>query len=90
MLGMRTWLVFVSVILGNFLSVGCWILFFDSLKGLTEKLPVSLPLVILLTVVGLACAYRAWTLRQQIAHRFKNGRNGARPPAGTPGRPPTA
>lgn len=64
MLGIRTWLVFLSIIIGNFLSVGCWILFFQSLSAFVDRsgarLPVSLPLVVLITVVVIAVGYRAW------------------------------
>ncbi len=64
MLGIRTWLVFLSIIIGNFLSVGCWILFFQSLSAFMERtgaqLPVSPPLAVLITVIAIAVGYRAW------------------------------
>ena len=70
MLGIRTWLVFVSVIVGNFLSVGCWIVFFAVLHGSLErigaKLPCSLPLLVLLSVVGLAVVGHLWSRGKQL------------------------
>ena len=78
MLGIRTWLSFTAIIAGNFLSVGCWILFFDYLSGLLmrsgTKLPVGLPLMMLVTVIVLAGVYRAWQLRKHVYHRIMNGR----------------
>ena len=86
MLGLRTWVVFLSVIAGNFLSVACWIWFFDSLnafmKHVNAQLPVSLPLVILLTVIVLAGTYRAWRLRKRLLDRLVNGGNGAKKTGG--------
>ena len=70
MLGIRTWLVFVSVIVGNFLSVGCWIVFFVVLNGSLErlgaKLPVSLPLIVLLSVLGIAIAGHVWNKGRRL------------------------
>ncbi|MCP4640041.1 MAG: small multi-drug export protein [bacterium] len=71
MLGIRTWLVFASVIIGNFMSVACWILFFDTLHTfmtqIGARLPMSLPLMILVTVVAVACVCRLWSLRGRMA-----------------------
>ena len=77
MLGIRTWLVFTSVIVGNFLAVGCWIWFFDGVQKLMDSLnwrpPVSLPLAILLGVIVLGGSYRAWNLRKRFRERLANG-----------------
>lgn len=85
MLGIRTWLVFVSVIVGNLLSVGCWIFFFQSLadlmKHLNMKLPVSLPLMILLTVIVLGASYQVWSSRMSILRWLRAVARGPQGPA---------
>lgn len=71
MLGIRTWLVFVSVIIGNFLCVACWIWIFDRLflfmQHIGAQLPISLPLAILLTVVIAGTVSQCWKNRRRIA-----------------------
>jgi uncharacterized membrane protein len=74
MLGMRTWIVFTSVILGNFITVGLWIYFFDALQTYVDRLgiqpPASLPLIILIFVLVAAGTYRAWSLRKRLLKKL--------------------
>jgi uncharacterized membrane protein len=68
LLGMRMTLVFSSIIVGNFMSVACWIWFFDRMRGFSETLGDKIPIVILVIAVVAAALFRVWQVRRRLPH----------------------
>ena len=73
LLGMRTSHVFASVIVGNFLAVGCWIWLFDQMRKVSESMGDRLPIAILVGVIVIAGVFRVWRLRKKWAETRANG-----------------
>ena len=65
LIGMRTWVTFVSVIIGNFLAVGSWIWFFDRMNRYSQLLGKTMPWVILVLVLIVAVCTQIWTLNKR-------------------------
>jgi len=65
LIGMRTWVVFTSIIVGNFLAVGSWIWFFDRMNRYSQALGKTVPWVLLVTVVVIAVCTQIWTLNKR-------------------------
>lgn len=72
-LGMRTRNVFAAVILGNILSVACWLWLFHQMRRFSEALGDVIPAIILIGVVGGAFAVRIYGLRKQARANRENG-----------------
>ncbi len=64
LLGMRTRDVFLAVIVGNFLSVACWLWLFDQMRRISEAFGDAIPGVILLIAVVVAAFARFQSLRK--------------------------
>ena len=54
LIGMRTRVTFISVIIGNFLAVGAWIWLFDRMRTFSARLGSTMPWVILGVVLTIA------------------------------------
>ncbi len=77
LLGMRTWVTFTSLIVGNFLAVACWIFFFEKLSEMSETLGSQMPLIVFLIVLFAAIVQQIRRLRQRYLEQIaNNGRNG--------------
>jgi len=58
LIGMRMWVTFTSVIIGELAAVALWILFFDKMAKLSESLGRHMPMVILVAAAAIgAMAY---------------------------------
>lgn len=65
LIGMRTCVTFTSVIVGNFLAVGCWIFLFDRMNQFSETLGHRLPWIILAMVLLSAIVFQIRRLRKR-------------------------
>ncbi|HOJ31963.1 MAG TPA: small multi-drug export protein [Candidatus Hydrogenedentes bacterium] len=63
LLGMRTRDVFSAVIVGNFLSVACWLWLFDQMRRFSEVFGDIIPGLILFTALGVAAFMRFYRFR---------------------------
>lgn len=64
LLGMRTRDVFTAVVVGNFLSVACWLWLFDQMRRFSEVLGDIIPGLILLSAIGVAVFARFYRFRK--------------------------
>ncbi|MCL4694583.1 MAG: small multi-drug export protein [Candidatus Hydrogenedentes bacterium] len=69
LVGMRTSVMFTSIIIGNFLSVAAWIWLIDWMRSFSESLGHWLPWIVAGSVVGLAVAYRVHLIRRKMRER---------------------
>jgi len=53
LIGLRTWVTFSSVIIGNFIAVALWIFLFDQMRAFSETMSNHAPLVIMLIMGGI-------------------------------------
>ncbi len=77
LIGMRTWVTFGSVIVGNFLAVASWIWLFDRMNEYSNLIGHNVPWVILAIVLLAAAAHQIWSLKNRWA---ANGHHPASPP----------
>jgi len=78
LIGLRTWVTFASVILGNFLAVGAWILLFERMRAFSQTVGDRAPWAILAAVLAAAVLLQIRRLRK----RRHNGLDAdGRPPA---------
>jgi len=66
LIGMRTGVLFSSIILGNFLSVAAWIWLIDWMRRFSDSLGRWLPWIVVVVVVGMAIAYRVHLVRARL------------------------
>ncbi len=66
LVGMRTYVVFTSVIVGNFLSVAAWIWLIEWMHRFSASLGYWLPWIVAGSVVSLAVVYRIRLIRQRM------------------------
>lgn len=71
LLGMRTWVNFTAVIIGNFLAVACWIYLIDLMSRFSEALGNRLPVIILVTVLVSAVVFQIWNLHRRHRERLR-------------------
>lgn len=72
LVGMRTSVVFTSIIIGNFLSVAAWIWFIDWMRSFSESLGHWLPWIVAGSVVGFAVAYRVHLIRKKMREKLNS------------------
>jgi len=65
LLGMRTWITFTSVIIGNVLSVACWLFLFKHMRAIAEPLGPLFPFLVLVIILAGASVFHVRNLRQK-------------------------
>lgn len=65
LLGIRTRITFASIIIGNFLAVGCWIFLFDRMNQFSETVGHRIPWIILAIVLTTAVVFQIRRLNKR-------------------------
>ncbi len=73
LIGMRTWVTFTSVIVGNFLAVGVWLFLFERMRAFSEQLGDRAPLIVIaVLLIGGAIIHFRWLRARRRAHLEEN------------------